>query len=27
VARLAHRVGNLRASFFAYSFIVTATRD
>jgi len=26
VARVAHRVGNLRASFFAYSFIVTATR-
>ena len=27
LARLAHRVGNLRSSFFAYSFIVTATKD
>ena len=26
LARLAHRVGNLRPSFFAYSFIVTATK-
>jgi len=26
LGRLAHRVGNARASFFAYSFIVTATR-
>jgi len=26
LARVAHRVGNVRASFFAYSFIVTATR-
>ena len=25
LAHLAHRVGNLRSSFFAYSFIVTAT--
>jgi 2-polyprenyl-3-methyl-5-hydroxy-6-metoxy-1,4-benzoquinol methylase len=27
LSRLAHRVGNVRPSFFAYSFIVTATRD
>jgi hypothetical protein len=25
LARFAHRVGNLRSSVFAYSFIVTAT--